>query len=262
MRPIYVHGVGVATPGMAHWECAKAVFTGDATFEPEPLAPYRTGLLPRNEARRAGMSVGLAFQVAEQASSGQDVQAMAGVFASSTGDSNIADKMCQDLAISPRSVSPTRFHNSVHNAAAGYWSIATRSQQPATSLSAGIDSFTAGLREAWALLADQNAPVFLVSFDAIGGGMLYAARPSLHATCALALALSPHKQGASACLRGLSPTQAAPTLMTHPELEYLRCRNPSGRGLPLVAALAKAQASQVVLESSQGNVAIEIEPLR
>lgn len=261
MQPVYVHGIGVATPGMTDWESARAVLAGDTPFAPAPLAPYRTGLLPRNEARRAGASVGLAFQVAEQACAGVDARGMASVFASSTGDSHIADKMCQALAVSPRSVSPTQFHNSVHNAAAGYWSIATGSQQPATSLSAGIDSFTAGLCEAWAMLADTSAPVLLVGFDAVGSGMLYDSRPSMHATCALALVLSPQKQGASACLRALTSTQAAHTAMANPELEQVRRYNSSGRGLALLAALAGAQPAQVVLESSQGNVALEIEPL-
>ncbi len=40
---------------------------------------------------------------------------------------------------------PTQFHNSVHNAVAGYWSIATKSTQPMTCLAAHDHSFAAGL---------------------------------------------------------------------------------------------------------------------
>ena len=42
-------------------------------------------------------------------------------------------------------VSPTRFTNSVHNAAAGYWHIATASRAPSTSLCGYDASFGAGL---------------------------------------------------------------------------------------------------------------------
>ena len=40
----------------------------------------------------------------------------------------VIHEICEALATDEREVSPTRFHNSVHNASAGYWGIATRSQ--------------------------------------------------------------------------------------------------------------------------------------
>jgi hypothetical protein len=45
-------------------------------------------------------------------------------------------------------VSPTLFHNSVHNTPAGYFSIATGIQTASVSLSAGDNTFSAGLIEA------------------------------------------------------------------------------------------------------------------
>ena len=47
-----------------------------------------------------------------------------------------------------RLISPTRFHNSVHNAAAGYWGIATGATPAANALCADDASFGAGLLEA------------------------------------------------------------------------------------------------------------------
>mgnify|MGYP002075717815 CR=1 FL=1 len=43
--------------------------------------------------------------------------------------------LCQKIGVSvfasdDRLISPTRFHNSVHNAPSGYWSIAARSTRP------------------------------------------------------------------------------------------------------------------------------------
>ena len=73
---------------------------------------------------------------------------IATVFASCGGDGPITHQICEVLAGPDRAVSPTAFHNSVHNAPAGYWSIATRSRAPSTSLCGHDGSFAAGLLEA------------------------------------------------------------------------------------------------------------------
>jgi hypothetical protein len=48
----------------------------------------------------------------------------------------------------PLALSPTRFHHSVHNAASGYWAMASHSMAASTALSAFQNSFAAGLLEA------------------------------------------------------------------------------------------------------------------
>src|SRR5690606_42059827 len=60
----------------------------------------------------------------------------------------ITDYMAATLASDPRSISRTRFHNSVHNAAAGYWTIGAGCTAAATAVSAGPASFAQGLLEA------------------------------------------------------------------------------------------------------------------
>ena len=57
--------------------------------------------------------------------SGRDPATLPSVFTSAHGDLAVNDYMCATLATQPTAISPTRFHNSVHNAAAGYWTIAT-----------------------------------------------------------------------------------------------------------------------------------------
>src|SRR5690606_40428753 len=74
------------------------------------------------------------------------IRRCAAVFASSGGDYPIIDQICKALCEPERLVSPTQFHNSVHNSAAGYWSIATGSRAPSTSISAFDDTFAAGLQ--------------------------------------------------------------------------------------------------------------------
>ena len=57
--------------------------------------------------------------------SGRDPATLPSVFTSAHGDLAVNDYMSSTLATQPTAISPTRFHNSVHNAAAGYWTIAT-----------------------------------------------------------------------------------------------------------------------------------------
>jgi hypothetical protein len=90
---------------------------------------------------------------------------LASVFASSGGDGQILHELLEALASAERQVSPTRFHNSVHNAPAGYWSIALRSHAPSTSLCCYDWSFAAGLLEAGAQCVTDGVSVLLVSYE-------------------------------------------------------------------------------------------------
>ncbi len=258
MKHAYVQGIGVAAPGLADWASAQPVLRGEALHQHEPLAAFRTTLLARNEARRTGAGVGLAFRVAEQACGGQETAEMTAVFASASADIKIADRLCTAVNTPARAVSPTQFHNSVHNAAAGYWSIATGSRAPATSLSGGLDSFSVALREAWAMLALESDPVLLVCFDPQGSGMLCDARRDIHDSFALALLLSRQARGALARLSRPEQTRQTASVMADPGLEPFRQHNPAGHGLPLLAALARPGTHAVVLESAQGNLAVEV----
>ena len=58
-------------------------------------------------------------------------------------------------------MSPTKFHNSVHNAPTGYWSIATASQHPATAVSGYKYSAAVALLEGAAQALEENIPVLV-----------------------------------------------------------------------------------------------------
>ncbi|MGB7757444.1 MAG: beta-ketoacyl synthase chain length factor [Salinisphaera sp.] len=261
MQRAYLHGLGIAAPGLDGWPAARPVLAGETSYRPEPLASFRTGLLPRNEARRAGAAVHLAFRVAEQACDGRDASTVAAVFSSSAGDIDIADQLCLAVNTPERAISPTRFHNSVHNAPAGYWSIATGAREPTTSLSAGPGGFAVALCEAWGLLAQLRQPVLLVCYDMDGTGMLAEARRDIGATFAMAWWLDMHADGAIAALDRPQPTSDAPTPAAEPELERLRRLNASARSLPLFAALAATVPAAPVIESEQGNLRVSVSPL-
>lgn len=147
---IYVEGVGVCGPGLKNWQESRRILAGNEAYVPLPVVLPRCEVLPENERRRAVPTVKLALGVGSEAlaNAGRDAAATAAVFTSSGGDGATLNHILDVLASEERELSPTRFHNSVHNAPSGYWSIATRSREPSTSLCCHDASFPAGLLEA------------------------------------------------------------------------------------------------------------------
>src|SRR2546425_2877941 len=143
---VFVEGVGLLGPGLRGWEAARRVLSGEEPFRPASTLIGASDLLPAAERRRTPVPVKLALAVGQEAfqNARRDAAATATVFTSSSGEGETLHHMCEALASAEREVSPTRFHNSVHNAAAGYWGIATRSREASTSLCAYDASFTAG----------------------------------------------------------------------------------------------------------------------
>ena len=80
-------------------------------------------MLPANERRRAAASVRWALAAAQEAVSAAAARPARSRPSSppAASDGETLHRICEALASAEREVSPTRFHNSVHNAAAGYW---------------------------------------------------------------------------------------------------------------------------------------------
>lgn len=256
-----VKSVGLAAQGLPSWAESQAVLKGQAAYLSEELPRYAPNLLPPNERRRATAVGRLAFQSAEEAIGGINGNAshLASVFASSGGDTDIVTKICTALATEERLVSPTHFHNSVHNAAAGYWSIATHSHGVSTSLSAFDGSFAMGLLEAATLARCECQDVLLVSYDVPVPPPLDTKRP-VHRPFTTALILSADGTG-QAQLRINVAHEGMETTLEDPELEILRLNNPAARALPLLCGLAVNQPAHVTLPGVDGLVVdLEIEP--
>jgi len=168
-----IEGIGFWSHGLPDWAHAQGFARGATTEAATPARPAPRLLAP-NERRRAPDSVAVALEVALAAceAAGRDPAMLPSVFASTHGDLAITDYMCRTLASEPQAMSPTRFHNSVHNAAAGYWTIGAGALAPATAISAYRASFAQGLIEALAQLADGGEAVLLVAYDAGGAGAL------------------------------------------------------------------------------------------
>ena len=235
-----IEGVGVLGPGLSDWNATAAVLAGERphvsarTVLPEPTA------LPATERRRAGRLIRLALAVGAQAvgQSGREARTLPSVFSSSGGDGENLHAICEALATPERLISPTRFHNSVHNAASGYWSIAQGCTLPSIALCAFDASFGAGLLEAMAQVAETGEAVLLIAYDADYPPPLYAKRPIPDAF-GVALVLGPEgAPGARATLRvGLSADMA--DTIADPVLEAMRTSIPAARALPLLERLAR-----------------------
>src|SRR5438445_7686472 len=142
-----IEGVGLCAAGLPDWDTARAILRGEREYRADTPAQPLPALLSANERRRAPESVLLALGVAEAgcAMAGREPRTLPNVFASAYGDLSINDYLCAELARAPRDLSPTKFHNSVHNAAAGYWTIASGCMHTSSAISAGADTFAAGL---------------------------------------------------------------------------------------------------------------------
>jgi hypothetical protein len=251
MKPIFVKGVGLVAPGLVDWGQARPILCGEAIYRAFPLPKLTPQLLPANERRRATLPTRIALEAARQAieASQPDRDRLRGVFASADGDMGIVDRMCETVAADPGQMSPTLFHNSVHNAAAGYWSIGLGSLAATTSLSAGEGSFAAGLLEAWTQLASQGGDLLLVAFDVPAPSPLAAHRPMITPFgCALLLGSEPGYAPLASLEVSLAGdgSEATPMVVT-PELEVLRRGNPAARALPLLGALARDDEASLCL---------------
>ena len=249
---VWVEGVGIVGPGFSDWLQASAVLRGDAAYAPAPTNLPAPEVLPPAERRRASRIVKATLAAGLQACrmAGRDPATLPNVFASSGGDGHNGHALCELLATDDRQISPTRFHNSVHNAASGYWSIATGATPAAQVLGAYDASFGAGLLEAMAQVELAGEAVLLVAGDSEYPPPLHAKRPILD-TSALALVLTPAR-GANAIAELRLPRRGAlgdgrVTPLAAAEVNGAAHAMPPTRGLALLAAmLAAPDAPQAV----------------
>ncbi len=254
---VYVNGVGVFGPGLPDWARARPVLAGRQAYDPVSSAPPAAELLPATERRRATTSTRVALAVAQQALAGVelDPRGLPTVFATSSGNPDILHDLCAMLASGDTQISPTKFHNSVHNAAAGYFSIALGSQAGSTSICAHDATAAAGLLEAVTQVFASNGALLLVSYDMPYPFPLSERRPLTSAWGAsLLLSAAPlHPQAVrlEITLPGAA-SGALESTMDDAQLEAARAHNPTARLLPLLQALALGGRREVCLPFSAG----------
>lgn len=242
----YVTGIGVRGPGLADWTQTEAVLCARQSYERAETNLPAPDSLPPTERRRTGRVVRLAFAIGLEAArqAGTDSARLPVVFASSGGDGDNCHEICQTLASANRALSPTRFHNSVHNAPAGYWSIAAGTQVPSTTICAYDASFAAGLLEALAQIAVSGKATALIAYDLDYPPPLRAAR-TVPAPFGLALVLHADPQPQALASLRVHIDTGVPDRVSHSDLEALRAAIPAAEGLVLLEAIAARRATTV-----------------
>jgi len=252
---IYLSKLSVVAPGLESWQQSKALLSGKEAYIKKELSKIAPTILPANERRRTTPLIKLALHAAEQCI-GSDLSVAAQyatVFASSDGDHAINDKMCTAINLPERAVSPTNFHNSVHNAPAGYWAIAAKAQLNSNSLSACNESFAAGLIEAATFTKMEKKPVLLVAYD-IPAQQPFDIVRHLEDTFAVAMCLSYKRTENSIAELVIEPaTETNYSVCDNNVLEKMRLGNPAARSLPLLEVLAKEKNNSVLIPNVQSS---------
>ncbi|UCE64526.1 MAG: beta-ketoacyl synthase chain length factor [Nitrospirota bacterium] len=248
---VNLNGIGLLGPGLCGWPESQQILLGKNIYDKEMLPKPFPSILQPNELRRSSEVVRWSLRAAEEAMRQAQLKpdALATVFASSGGETEILHKICLALNTSERAISPTLFHHSVHNASAGYWSIGVQSQLPSSSLSCYDSSFCGGLIEAATFVCSHQTPVLLVAYDIPPPPPLYAARP-LSGPFAVAFVMSPAPlpQSFSILKIGILDEGAGTvSTMKDPGLEMLRDGNPAARALPVLTAIASGGPAALFL---------------
>ena len=253
-------GIGVWSPRFADWPAFRRGLDGelpDAAAAPRRPVPL---LLPAAERRRVPDGVAVALAVAGDAlaaaPSSIDTTALSSVFASAHGELAIVDYLCNTLAAEPSLLSPIRFHHSVHNAAAGYWGIATPSVGPSTSIAAGDDSFVAGLVEAATQVVAERRPVLLVVFDTPAVGLLVGSVANTALFGAALLLTPPAHDGPMLTIEvGVASKDRDQRAST---FASLAASSPAARAIVLLEAIARGVDTTVDYPMVGGGVSIEV----
>ena len=258
----YIDGIGLLGPGLTGWPGSQAILAGQQPYLGLTTVLPLPALLPAAERRRSGAIVKLTLATGLEAvaAAGLDPAMLPCVYTSSSGDGQNCHEICQTLASSDRHISPTRFHNSVHNAAAGYWSIATGAMTPISVLCVYDASFGAGLLETITQVLVDDVSTLLIACDTPYPEPLHHARP-LPDNFGIAMVLAPRASAHSLARISVSLSSDAAHTLDDAALEQLRLGIPAARSLPLLRALARRNSGRVVLDYFEHlRLAVEITP--
>lgn len=239
-----LRGVGFWAPGYpdpAAWAARP-----EPCPEPPEAAP-RAELLPPMLRRRTSLLTRMAAEVAQQALRRADLDPARAtlVFASVYGEIRTTVDLLAALLEPGAPLSPTKFHNSVHNTAAGYVSIATGNREGNAALTAGRSTLAMGLLECATLCACEGRTAVLVIAEEplpepLAAGLRYG---PLAAAFALAPAVPGDMSGRTCTLvhgpmDSATPGRPAPAWLAE---------SPCAAALALVDAAAAPSAARVAL---------------
>lgn len=262
----YIEGIGLLGPGFTDWPSSRAKLIGQQPYHALKTVIPAPAVLPAAERRRASDIVKLTLATSMEAMAAADLTAasLPSVFSFSNGDGVNCHTICEMLASDDRQISPTRFHNSVHNATAGYWSIAMGAMATSSVLCAFDASFGAGLLDAITQVVVDDTRCILMVSDTPYPEPVFSKRP-IPDNFGIALVLAPpcNLQASPKVIARIkvSITNDAACKFSDPALEALRLAIPAARGLPLLQAIAQQKNHRVVLDYlDDTRLAVEISP--
>lgn len=257
-----ITGIGICGPGLKGWDASAKILRGEVPYLAADTDITAPTILSPLERRRASNTVKLALGVAQEAVEriGADPTQLPAIFASSQGESHVTHQLLETLATPDSIISPTKFHNSVHNTAAGYWSIVVGSHASYDSLGAGEHTFGAALLKAAAYIEVEGRPLLLVVFDAPFPEPMNRVYP-MGCPFAAAVVIEPVAAANPICRVACSSAiDANPDAWTsaNPELNSMLMDNPAGQSLAVLEAIAVGKRTSIALAHAE-DCAIELD---
>jgi hypothetical protein len=232
-----------------NWAGVKTPFAYRQGYPIAQDAVPNADILPSREKRRASPTVNLCLYIAEklQQQSSLDADKLRSVFASSDGDMDIFHYLSNELSKPEPAISPTLFHQSLHNSAAGYWHIVTNSKQASVSISAGNDTFCGGLLTAIIDVCTGNMPVLFVAYNVTSPPPLAALNPILTWFGVGFIFTQEKNVNTIAKITCSLVNRQDETSLSSPSLNSLHLNNPIARCLPLLEHIANKVNEPVYL---------------
>ncbi|MCK5898254.1 MAG: beta-ketoacyl synthase chain length factor [Methylococcales bacterium] len=192
-------------------------------------------LIPIALRRRTALTTRMAITVATKACEkiGIDTSKLSSVFVSLGGEIQVTDALCRLLPDKKALLSPTQFHNSVHNTTAGYWGILNHCPLPSTAIAALDDGFAMGLIEVGSQLQQTDEDILLVCYDEIWPTYLALPIGTYAFACALVLSKTQQDNNPYVTFPKIMPTQL--TLNLH-WCDLVK-QAPAAAAIPLLQAI-------------------------
>ena len=237
----HLRGLGLWAPG---YPDPRAWAARPPACPEDPGATPRAELLPPMLRRRTSLLTRMSAEVARQALRGLPPGPTTMVYGSVYGEIRTTLELLAALVAGPEPLSPTRFHNSVHNTAAGYVSIATANHAGNSVLAAGRSTLAMALLDCAALVACGGGDAVLVIAEEplpepLAAGRRYGPFAAAFALSALAPPDRSEETWSCRLVRGRSdaapPHAPPPWLAESPVVAALGLVDGLLRGDPLVA---------------------------
>ncbi len=246
-RDVYLHGRALWAPGYASLHTFLAGEPDEAVTKPP--AAIVGSRMKRGTSPMCRTAIEVVTQAAADA--GFDPAKCATVFGSYHGEIEIAFHQLEMMRDGEGIISPARFKNSVHNTAAGLFTIGAKNTGFTTAIAGGPHTFALSLLEAWSLVAsgEYDEAVVSTTEEPLPS---FLDQWSDHGLLGIALALSAEKEGALAKVGVPTPTAEA---VPHPEVGEAFAGHVAAPGLALILAVEEGWTGPLGLTPPGGGAA-------